>query len=239
MNKSPFRRFLTAAALVAVAFGTRPFAAARSVSFRTDDGVTLSGIWYEPATRPAPAVILVHMLHRTRADWEPLASRLAGAGIGVLAFDLRGHGESGGARPEDGHYEGFLPDVAAARRFVASRADVVASRVALCGASMGANLIVLDATAHPGPAGLILLSPSMDYRGLRIAAAVRKYPGPMLMVAGEDDPYASRSMREIVKAGGGVRETLLLPGAGHGTAMLARRPELIPALVDWLRKTLI
>jgi pimeloyl-ACP methyl ester carboxylesterase len=222
----------------AVLRGGGAAAAARSVSFHTDDGVALAGLWYEPSSR-GPAVILIHMLHRSRKDWEPLASRLSGEGYGVLAFDLRGHGESSGSIPGEGQYAVFLQDVTAARRFVAARGDVVPSRLALIGASLGGTLALLDAAAHPGVAAIALLSPSIDYRGLRIDAAMRKYTGPMFLMAGDDDPYAMRSSREIVKAAPPRRETLALPHAGHGTAMLSGNPDAIRALVDWLRKTLI
>ena len=43
--------------------------AVQRVTFRTDDGVTLSGSWFEPSVRPAPAVVLVHMYRRSRHDW--------------------------------------------------------------------------------------------------------------------------------------------------------------------------
>jgi hypothetical protein len=32
---------------------------------------------------------------------------------------------------------------------------------------------------------------------------------------------------------------LTLEGAGHGTTMLARDPDLAPRLVDWFKKTLL
>ena len=229
---------LATALLIAILLCAAPSAAVRGVTFHADDGVTLAGLWYEPFVRPAPAVVLVHMLHRTRGDWEPLASRLAAEGIGVLAFDLRGHGASGGAIPEQDAYDLFLKDVAAARRYVVSRGDVAPFRVGVGGASIGANLAVLDAAASPGATSLALLSPSLDYRGLRIEAAIRKVSAPILLVAGEDDPYAVRSTHELVKAGGGVRETLMLPWAGHGTNMFSRSPDLVRQLVDWFRRTL-
>ena len=85
-----------------------------------------------------------------------------------------------------------------------------------------------------------LLSPSTDYRGLRIEGAVRKYGArPLLLVASDDDPYASRSARELQKAGTGTREIVVLSGAGHGTNMLARAPDLTRVLVDWFRRTLL
>jgi dienelactone hydrolase len=215
--------------------------AARSqrVSFRTEDGVTIAATWYEPSFRPAPAVILIHMLGRSRRDWDGVASRLADSGIGALAIDLRGHGDSvyfaGG---EGSDYSSMVNDVTAARRYLGTRADVRPARIGIAGASIGANLAVLAAAADTAIASVALLSPSLDYRGLRIEAAARKYGSrPMLLVASDDDPYARRSALEIQKGGPG-RELLPLTAAGHGTNMLSRSYELAPALVDWFRRTL-
>jgi alpha-beta hydrolase superfamily lysophospholipase len=216
--------------------------AAQRVTFRTDDGVNLAATWYEPATRPGPAVILVHMLSRSRREWEAVAQRLSSEGIGALALDLRGHGESspGPPGPPDRvDYSAMVLDLRAARRFLAQRSDVQQARVGVAGASLGANLAALLASTDPSIVSLALLSPSLDYRGLRIEAAARKVTRPMLLVAGDDDPYASRSARELQKAGGGPRELLILKGAGHGTAMLGRDPTLTAALVDWFRRTLL
>ncbi|HJR57980.1 MAG TPA: alpha/beta fold hydrolase [Vicinamibacterales bacterium] len=231
-------------ALTAVLLGAVPLALlarAQRVSFRTEDGVTIAATWYEPTNRPAPAVILVHMLQRSRRDWEALASRLASAGIGALAIDLRGHGESfyGRSADETADYSAMVQDVRAARRFLAARSDVVPSKIGIAGASIGANLAVLEAAGDSGIASVALLSPSLDYRGLRIEAAVRKYgKRPMLLVASDDDPYAGRSAADLQKAGGGPRELMTLSGAGHGTNMLGRSWELPQALVDWFRRTL-
>lgn len=215
---------------------------ATRVTLRTDDGLTLAATWYEPSVRPAPAVILVHMLNRSRREWESFAQRLASEGIGALAIDLRGHGESGGTliAGDGADYTPLVLDVKAARQFLAHRADVQQSRVGLAGASIGANLAALEASADATVASLALLSPSLDYRGLRIEAAVRKVgERPVLLVASDDDPYALRSARELQKAGSGLRELLVLKQAGHGPSMFARDPDLVRTLVDWFRRTLL
>lgn len=232
---------LRLAALAVFVLGVTAGAASDRVSFRTEDGVQIAATWYEPSSRSAPAVILVHMLHRSRRDWDGVASRLASEGIGALAIDLRGHGDSGdsAAEGESPGYSSMVRDVAAARRFVATR---VQGRVGIAGASIGANLAVLEAVDDPTVASLALLSPSLDYRGLRIEAAMRKYGSrPAYIVAGDDDPYAGRSMKDLQKAtaGGGIRETLLLSQAGHGTTMLGRNADLARLLVDWFRRTLL
>jgi dienelactone hydrolase len=216
--------------------------AEQRVSIRTEDGVTLAATWYEPSPRPGPAVILVHMLNRSRKEWDAVAQRLASEGIGALAFDLRGHGEStAGPPPAAGQseYASMVQDVRAVRRYLAQRTDVQQSRVGVIGASIGANLAALEASADSSVASLALLSASVDYRGLRITEAVRKVKRPMLFVAGDDDPYASRSARELQKEGSGVREVLILKQVGHGTVMLSRDPSLTGTLVDWFRRTLL
>ena len=213
------------------------------LTIRTDDGVLLAATWYEPNARPAPAVILVHMLHRSRRDWDAVGSRLAAEGLGALAIDLRGHGESGGGASagDPGHpdYTALVRDVAAARRYLATRGDVQQGRVGIAGASIGANLALLQAAGDPTVASLALLSPSLDYRGLRIESAARKYGArPALLVSSDDDPYATRSVHDLKSAGGGTREALLLSQAGHGTVMLSRNGELVRTVVDWFRRTL-
>lgn len=241
----PARRGIAAAAALfgAVLIAAAPPVAAyasRQVTFYTEDGLRLSATWHEPRMRPAPAVVLVHMLNRSRRDWDVVASRLAMEGIGALALDLRGHGESQGAAYLSGppDYEAFVADVSAARRHLASRPDVQPGRVGIAGASLGASLAVLAAGGDPPVRSLALLSPALDYRGLRIEATARKFSGPILLVASDDDGYASRSVKDLQKAAGGTREVLMLNQAGHGTVMLGRHPDLAGALVDWFRRTL-
>jgi pimeloyl-ACP methyl ester carboxylesterase len=223
--------------VAALAVSGRAVASSQRVTFRSDDGVSLVATWYEPSTRPAPAVILVHMLRKSKGDWEPLASRLAAEGIGALAIDLRGHGESQGNGQD---YPGMVNDLRAARRFLATRSDVTPARLGVAGASLGATLAAQASADDPSIATVALLSPSLDYRGIRVEPSIRKLGSrPLLLVASDDDGYAARSIRELQKSAGGVRETIVLTRAGHGTAMLAGDPDLVRRLVEWFRRTLL
>lgn len=217
--------------------------ATERLSLRTDDGVSLAATWYEPSARPGAAVVLVHMLTRSRREWDAVAQRLASEGIGALALDLRGHGESQGGPPSrdpaQPDYSSMVLDVKAAARHLLQRADVQPSRIGIVGASIGANLATLYASSDEVVKSVVLLSPSIDYRGLRIEAAMRKIARPVLLVASDDDPYASRSARELQQLGTGAREILVLDSAGHGTRMLAEHPDLVRTLVDWFRRTLL
>ena len=215
---------------------TIPLAAAQRLTLRTDDGVQIAATWHEPDARPAPAVILVHMLQKSRRDWDVLANSLSSAGIGALTLDLRGHGDSQGTAQD---HAAMLNDLRAAKRFLAGRPDVSQGRIGAAGAALGATLAAMLAADDPAIRSLALLSPSLDYRGLRIEPAMRKVGSrPVLLAASSEDAYSMRSARELQK-GVSTRELQLLTSAGHGTTMLTRSPELVSTLVDWFRRTLL
>lgn len=233
--------WLLAVLLSIAAPGLAGAAGSQEVSFKTDDGVTIAGALYLPA-RSGPGIILLHMLSRSKDDWQSLASRLADSGFVALAIDLRGHGASG-PLPEGsdlGDLQRMLSDVRAARAFLASRREVAPNRVGIVGASIGANLAILYAANDLTVRSLALLSPGIDYRGLRPEAALRKYADrPALIVVSQEDNYSANSARQLVKSGPGTRDLRLLTGAGHGTTMLSRQPDLLASLVDWFHRTLL
>jgi pimeloyl-ACP methyl ester carboxylesterase len=233
-----------AAAAALIWLGAAPQAAVnRNLTLRTADGVTLTATLYEATRRPAPAVILLHMLTRTRNDWQMVGHRLADAGIHAIAIDFRGHGGSGaGPAGADGAESSrFVLDVQAARSYLIGRPDLVLpSNLGIAGASIGANAAILHAAADPSIRSLALLSAGLDYRSLRTEAALRKYAiRPALFIAGSNDPYALRSMKELAAIGPGVRDLRTVENGGHGTTLLQRDLDLSAALVDWFLRTLL
>ena len=205
-------------------------APARRVTFRAQDGTLLSGAYYEPSRRPAPGILLLPMLKRSHADWDGAASQLSDAGFAVVALDYR-PGDDVGAYPVD---------VRAAKAFLRERPEVVPGSLGIVGASIGANLAVLDAAEDAGVLSIALLSPGIEYKGLRTEAAMKKFGArPALLAGSTRDPYAARSIRHLTTIGPGLREVRLTDSIAHGTVLLARDPELIPALVDWFKRTLL
>lgn len=100
---------------------------------RTTDGVALAG-WYVPS-RNGAAVALLHGSGSTRTAVIDQAAALAGAGYGVLLYDDRGHGESGGVGMDLGWWGDA--DLAAAVDLLADRPDVDPRRIGVVGMSMG------------------------------------------------------------------------------------------------------
>ena len=226
---------LSAAVVIAVAAAD----AATRVTLASRDGLTLVGTLVEPSATPAPAVLLLHGLGRSRHDWDRLAEILAGRGIVSLALDVRGHGESGGPMPDD--LSITVADAFAGLEFLSRQPSVAPGRLGIIGASIGANLAVLAGAGDPAVRGIVLLSPGMDYRGLKIENAMRRYGDrPALIVSSQEDPYATRSSKILATTGSSIGHDLqVLEGAGHGAAMLDRSPQLTSTVVDWLALRLL
>ena len=112
------------------------------IELTTTDGVKIAG-WYLPS-RNGAAVIAVHALQGNRTNVLYHAKALQKHGYGVLLFDLRAHGESGGNRFAAGWNSDL--DVEAAYRYLQSCQDVDPTRIGALGLSVGANVVIYAAT---------------------------------------------------------------------------------------------
>ena len=146
------------------------------VSFAASDGTVLRG-WYFPAIAAGTATagatttttstgrraaVLVHGKDSNRLDSDNLAfvaRTLHGAGYAVLAFDLRGHGASGGERFSLGFHE--RKDVAAAVDELVARGYPLRS-IGLYGESMGASTVLQVLRLRPGVGAVVADSAYAD-----------------------------------------------------------------------------
>jgi pimeloyl-ACP methyl ester carboxylesterase len=198
----------------------------RTFTVVTSDGVLLRVQEY--AARPAvegaapdhsgavPTVVLAHGWTLTRASWIPVVERLVAAGVRVVVYDQRGHGESS-----------FLPGQPTVRMLgddLAAVLDVVAprGRVVLGGHSMGGMTVMAYAGLHPEDfrsrvAGTVLVATSageletrlhaLEARAMALAARMPRIPagrfvttrGQRRLLFGADaDPSQVQLTRDMV-----------------------------------------
>ncbi|HML22639.1 MAG TPA: alpha/beta fold hydrolase [Aggregatilinea sp.] len=119
------------------------------IALETSDGVTLAG-WYTP-TRNGAAIVLVHGAGNSREGVRRYADLLAGHGYGVLAIDLRGHGESEGAVNKLG-WQGTR-DIEAAAAYLQSQPGV--ERIGALGLSMGGEVLLGAASTVPAMQAIV------------------------------------------------------------------------------------
>lgn len=189
---------------------TLGLAGARDVTFATGDGMELAG-WYVPGAN-GTAVVLAHGAHDDRRDTVDHLRLLARAGYAVLAFDARGHGESGGATNALGWQGGA--DVAGAVAFARRQPGI--ERVAVLGLSMGA-----EAGLRAAAAGVPLAAVVADGAGASTAGDQRLLSGGVLpasvtwlalrgveLLGGGDEPPA------LADVAGRIRVPVLLVASG-------------------------
>jgi acylglycerol lipase len=106
-------------------------------------------------------MLLVHGLAEHSGRYERTGQLLAEAGVDVTAFDLRGHGGSGGRRGDVERWTDYLDDIAV--RLSAVRAEADGRPVVLFAHSYG-GLISTDyvLSGRPAPDLLVLSAPALD-----------------------------------------------------------------------------
>lgn len=124
------------------------------------DGISFFIQGWEPDHRPKGVVALVHGLGEHTGRYAPVGKGLTDAGYGLVGFDLRGHGRSGGAR---GHYLSLntvMRDIEEFLVFLAQRYPDLP--YFLYGHSLGGLLVLAFATtSNADLKGVIATSPGL------------------------------------------------------------------------------
>lgn len=211
-----------------------PLAAAPvSVSFKTQDGWTIRASYQTPR-KGRPVAIMVHGVAAGKGEWQPLIEELSKRGIGSLALDLRGHGESLAGPAGQTDFTGFDAaaewpkarlDIEAAAAFL-KKQGLPAARIGYIGASIGANLV---SWAKPRPHWLALLSPGVDYHGVRLS---RPPVGlSILLAASPMDAYPFQTAAAYAQQFPAA--VFLQAREGHGAQMLSD-PTFLKKILDWI-----
>jgi len=215
----------------------------KTVRFTTPDGCRLEAFYLAPSSG-SYVFINAHGLGSDKNEWDSFQQKLRNAGYGYLSLDLRGHGASrtcGGKEVKYMYFtaadwSGVSKDIETAAAWLKKR-GLQPGRMIFCGASVGANL-VLKAAAEGSlkPAAVILLSPGLEYAGVKTEAyftAPRDFR--VLSVAAREDPYAWNSVMQLNRAAmeKGLQAYSLEAAHGHGVNMF-KTPSVIPAILTWV-----
>jgi dienelactone hydrolase len=222
------------------------------VEFTTSDGITIVGtmVMASGAER-RPACLLIHQLGSDRSSFAGLQQKLLEAGINSLAIDMRGHGEStagGTISYEDFSIENWAEcknDIRAGMDYLRSSDSVNSSSIGIVGASIGANLSILEAAdemlddgVRNKPTCMVLLSPGIDYHGIQPLQRGHDLEHiPVYIVSAEEDQQSYRGSQSLSQAARGG-ELVSFPGSDHGTNLLEAHPELMDQIVQWLSRNI-
>lgn len=238
----------------------------RSVSFKSRDGLKLSGRFI--AGRNHATILLAHGLGTSSSDLAALARLLMQAGFGVFAIDLRAHGNSEGDTSTYGLREG--DDVAGAVDYLLTRIDVHGDKIGAFGISLGAQAVLRGALKTDKIRALALdgLGPStLSDHGGRPKSLIRWLNYPLnwayylvyqFMIGGRDkgvleviEDIAPRPTlliasgerdiyfsRIFFQAAREPREILEFPDARHANGLVKNPEEYMRRLIGFFEKSL-
>jgi acylglycerol lipase len=129
--------------------------------WKSFDGVNMFARGWAPEKDPKAVVCLVHGLGEHSGRYAHVGAAFVEAGYALLAFDLRGHGKSGGPRGHTPSLEAFFKDI---ENFVADAAKRYPSAPRfLYGHSLGGLLSLSYAVSNKvNFRGMIISSPGLQ-----------------------------------------------------------------------------
>ncbi len=220
---------------------------------KTVDGWTLKA-QFAPSVPGKLTLLLLHGTGQRKEEWKRLAFPLVRAGYGVMAVDLRGHGESTlspsgekltwkklRATPSANDFADMSRDAEAAVAWLTGQ-GVPEDSIGLIGAEVGGSIAIRYAATHQKVPLVVMLSPGMRWQEVltpnALRALKRAIPTPVLMIYSEAD---KRSAKEVpilyafAKGAVGPRHvTLVSVPQERGTRMFKAQRPLVGQVIDWL-----
>jgi len=219
------------------------------VSFKTKDGITINGVFQNPAVdaTPAPAVILIHQGGSNKEEWleNPLTEKLLKAGYAVLVYDVRLHGDS---EKDEGDIQDLFNnpkraplDLQAAIAFLKQDKKIDAKRIGIVGASIGANLACVAAASKKYTIKSVVSISAKSAAVQNLSGEKElKAPNNAFHIASkaEQDGKRAEWANELYALTTGKKKVEIAEGNKHGSYIIAEHPALQQSIIEWFKETL-
>jgi pimeloyl-ACP methyl ester carboxylesterase len=219
------------------------------LTWTTPDGIKMVGWLHKPRLPRHYTWVLLHGLGSTKEEWDKFAKQLGIQGQGVLIYDMRGHGAS--HETSSGEtisykswttagpgtaWDKMAADMEGAVTLLHEQYGLARNRIAVGGASLGANVALVYASQHEEVPALILLSPGLEYAGVQTRDAWKAYGlRKVLLAASPGDAYAYDTVHQFcVNSSYSTCPMLTGAGAMHGVNMF--QGSFTQQLLEWMSK---
>lgn len=220
-------------------------ASAETISFQTQDGVTVSAELTSGPSPDAPWIVLFHMARASRGEYLEIAPRLQQMGYAIMAVDQRSGGSFGGhdneTRAAFGENPGFkdaIPDLKAAVEEARNRGG---RRIGVLGSSYSAALVIRLAGEDPSFADAVMaFSPGEYFKpGDFIRSAAGNVAVPVFITGARNEEGQWAPIYKALGTDTKVGFQPKGPGKHGATALLTETgPEYWMALTSFLTEYL-
>ena len=222
----------------------------RQIEFSTDDNITIAATVSEPRNvkGSTAAVIFIHQGGSSREEWTSLEifQKISEQGMLALAYDVRGHGASSGEADFSTLFDDPLQaprDLAAAIDWLEQSGQVDMSRIAIVGASIGANLACVAAGSRDFSVKTAVAMSGKVSAVYNLADGEEKLTDlkSVFLIASELEQDGQRAIwaSELYAMTEEPRQLEIVAGSsGHGVSVFVDDPTLQEHILDWLLRTL-
>lgn len=205
-----------------------------------ESGVHVAGRYYaSPGKVENRGVVLLHSLGTSQDIWNDMAAELQKQNLEVITLDFRGHGGSSGdwKKMSADDYSKFVDDAAEGVHYLR---DIDADmHIAVVGVSLGANVAMKLADRDPNISAVALVSPQLEYHGLKITKNVRHFTRPIYFTVGQGDTASYDATQVLYSAVPALQKKLdVYDTTDHGIALVRHSKKFAPQLVSWLNMVL-
>lgn len=217
------------------------------IQYQTKDNFLLKAKLSLPIDKRSkyPLVVMLHSLGYSSEYWINLPTKFRQAGFAVLEMDFRGHGKSiydAEFKKENWFYLSnksfakYPKDVLNMLIYVNQNyKNVSVANLTFVGADIGANTAIIAASQLKNkPAAMVLISPSVQFKGLYTPIALTDVPCPVLVMFSERDSYSKKGAATLLKFAQKEYEIKPYPNGGPGMLMLKVNPGMDNDIVNWV-----
>ncbi len=197
-----------------------------------------------------PTIILLHSIGRNSKYWQPLQEEFNNSGYAVLRIDFRGHGKSvfdkkfrqkswtAYSNSSFLKYPQDVIDVINKIQKATKKANF--NNYLIIGSDIGANTAVLVAKSlQVKPKGLVLIAPSMNFKGLYIPVALTEIgTTPILAISSKTNKYFMEEQTKLSKFAQGDFDIYNTENGGADMLLLKQHPEVQKTIVNWVKSYL-
>jgi len=123
-------------------------------------------------------------------------------------------------------------------RWLRERTGLEDEALSIVGASIGANLALEYAAAHPSLGRVVALSPGLDYRGIATMPFVRALTKDqrVMLVSSREDEESAGAVEKLAETSLAKTELVVFDGGGHGTDLFETETGFVARVAEWLAR---